>query len=287
MAGVRKGFIDHGPSVGKGGGLVNTLGEPGLDIFALTLSGISPMHRGMKKFVFGLKSRGTRVVFVLTMVVLCVSAFAAPVGAAEMREWQDQSGKFKVTAAFKEVNADHEVVMELEDGAIRPVAFDKLSAKDQAYVAKLAPESNLTPTAPANGASSKAPKRKSDAVSDEDVLLNDEKWDRWGWKVAVAGLLVLSIAGIVVLIDAFCESVGWGLACFIVPLANLVYIASHWHRPWASRAGMMMFLGVGLTAGAVFGLEQTKRVSEMLQAAAENPSDPFRALDSEPLSDPD
>ncbi len=224
----------------------------------------------------------------LTLVVaLWVSVFAGLSGAAEMREWQDRSGKFKVTASFKEVNADDEVVIELEDGAIRKVAFEKLSTRDQAYVSKMVPDAELTPVPSESGPGAKGPKRKSDVMAEEEEVTNDEKWEQWGWKVVAGGLLLLGIGSLVAVIDAFCESVGWGIASFLIPLFFLVYILAHRHRPWAARAGMLVFLGVALAVGTIFGLGQLNRVTDFVKAAAENPTDPFRAGDGEPFVIPD
>ena len=216
---------------------------------------------------------------IILMGLLVGSILARPAGGAEVREWQDLSGKFKVKASFKEVNDAGKVVIELEDGSVRNVVYEQLSAADQAYVAKLAPEENLVPVDETVRTGAGAPKRKSDVLAEKAEVTNDEKWEKWGWKAAVGGLLLLSIASIILLIDAFCVSVGWGIACFIVPFANIVYLVSHRHRPWCGRAGLMIFVGIGLSVGTVFGLGQAKRISETLKSAADNPEDPFGALE--------
>ncbi len=54
-----------------------------------------------------------------------------------------------------------------------------------------------------------------------------------GGIVALIGLLM-------VLVEAFKESVVWGLLCLFIPLVALVFVATHWRK---TRRGFFLWLG--------------------------------------------
>jgi hypothetical protein len=51
-----------------------------------------------------------------------------------------------------------------------------------------------------------------------------------GSVVVVIGLLLLLLGGIAFLVVAFRESVVWGLAVLVLPVASLVFLILHWSR---------------------------------------------------------
>ena len=57
------------------------------------------------------------------------------------------------------------------------------------------------------------------------------------------------VAGIVLLVIAFKESVPWGLGCLFLPLVSLVFVALHWDQSkyaflWNVGAGLLAVVGV-------------------------------------------
>jgi hypothetical protein len=72
----------------------------------------------------------------------------------------------------------------------------------------------------------------------------------------LVGFLVNAVCGVIILIQAFKVSVGWGLAVFFIPFAGLFFVLNHWEdtkKPFLAGVGaaVVMFLGflmVGKTA---------------------------------------
>ncbi|MCU0293646.1 MAG: hypothetical protein MUF10_16940 [Thermoanaerobaculaceae bacterium] len=62
--------------------------------------------------------------------------------------------------------------------------------------------------------------------------------------LAVAGALVATVGGIMLLVAAFQVSVGWGLLVLLVPFGNLVFIIKFWPR--TRQATFLQLAGVGL-----------------------------------------
>ena len=52
------------------------------------------------------------------------------------------------------------------------------------------------------------------------------------WWVIVVAVLIAKVGGIWLLVLAFQESVGWGLACLFVPIVGLYYVATRWEKCW-------------------------------------------------------
>ena len=59
-----------------------------------------------------------------------------------MREWTDRSGKYKTMARLADV-AGATVFLQRDDGQIKAVPFDRLSAADQSYVTEQCPVEQL------------------------------------------------------------------------------------------------------------------------------------------------
>src|ERR1700742_1588865 len=88
--------------------------------------------------------RQARVVWL--SLLLLVTWIAAP-AQAEFRTWKAAVGNFSIEAEFVELKANNIVRLQLKDGGTREVALDKLSAKDQEYVAaKITPSASPTPS---------------------------------------------------------------------------------------------------------------------------------------------
>lgn len=62
--------------------------------------------------------------------------------------------------------------------------------------------------------------------------------------LAVAGALVATVGGIMLLVAAFEVSVGWGLLVLLVPFGNLVFIIQFWPR--TRQATFLQLAGIGL-----------------------------------------
>jgi hypothetical protein len=70
----------------------------------------------------------------------------------------------------------------------------------------------------------------------------------------VLGIILAIVGGIMNLVFSFQESMLWGLAVFLVPLASLVFTIMFWGRPGVRKA---LFLGLGgllLMLGSLIGL---------------------------------
>lgn len=68
----------------------------------------------------------------------------------------------------------------------------------------------------------------------------------------LAGLLVSLVGGVMCLVAAFKEGIGWGLAYLFVPFAALVFVIMHWSE---TKKGFLLSLGGGalMVLGAVLG----------------------------------
>jgi hypothetical protein len=69
----------------------------------------------------------------------------------------------------------------------------------------------------------------------------------------VIGLIVSLTGGVWFLYEAFDESFLWGLACLLVPIAQLFFLAMHWrvaHKPFGlSVLGALIILLARLLVG--------------------------------------
>ena len=59
----------------------------------------------------------------------------------------------------------------------------------------------------------------------------------------VLGIILSVVGGIWLLITAFQESVGWGLACLLVPIVGLIFVFLHWEE---SKKPFLITLGGNL-----------------------------------------
>ena len=51
-----------------------------------------------------------------------------------------------------------------------------------------------------------------------------------GMALLVIGIIIGVVGGIWLLITAFQESVGWGVACLLLPIVSLIFVFLHWQE---------------------------------------------------------
>ena len=62
--------------------------------------------------------------------------------------------------------------------------------------------------------------------------------------LVILGGIVAVVGGLWLIIEIFKESVGWGLACLLIPIATLAFVAMHWEV--AKRPFLVYASGWGL-----------------------------------------
>jgi len=65
-----------------------------------------------------------------------------------------------------------------------------------------------------------------------------------GMILYVLGIIVAIGGGLWLLVEAFREGLGWGLACLLIPLVTLAFVFTHWDR--AQRPFLVQVAGWGL-----------------------------------------
>jgi hypothetical protein len=69
----------------------------------------------------------------------------------------------------------------------------------------------------------------------------------------VVGIILSVVGGIWLLITAFQESVGWGVACLLLPIVTLIFVFLHWEeskKPFLiSLAGNLLFIAAAAAKG--------------------------------------
>jgi len=63
-----------------------------------------------------------------------------------------------------------------------------------------------------------------------------------GIVLAIAGFLIALVGGIMFLMVAFEESVGWGLGCLFIPFVSLLFLIMYWDR--AAKPFLINLVGV-------------------------------------------
>lgn len=87
----------------------------------------------------------------------------------------------------------------------------------------------------------------------ETVTLTKELKDTsgFGFFLVVAGVIISAIAGIIILVEAFSQSVLWGIALLVFPITQLIFVGLHWQqtkKPFLSA----MFIGLPLMVAGSF-----------------------------------
>jgi FtsH-binding integral membrane protein len=70
-----------------------------------------------------------------------------------------------------------------------------------------------------------------------------------GMILLVIGLLISAVGSIWLLIEAFQESILWGLGCVLVPFIPLIFLVMHWSK--CAKPTMVMF---AVTVLAIIGV---------------------------------
>ena len=68
------------------------------------------------------------------------------------------------------------------------------------------------------------------------------------------GFLLSMAANVTNIVQAFQESVTWGLVVFFVPFAIFVFVVKFWQKKWVSRVFLMGLGGAFLSIGSMVGL---------------------------------
>jgi hypothetical protein len=197
--------------------------------------------------------RGISIFGLILAGGLAVAAYGQPVGLDSSRE--------DVVAHFGE-----------PEGTVRFGEEEVLSYRSvevqlrKGYVVKLMRLNDLplpvkkiaTPGKSAPAAIPKATRETLSAESDSSPAASFEKASpqKSGWTPAringtflvVSGILVSVGAGIWLLVQAFQIGLGWGLACLLLPVAQIVFVIKHW-----SEAGKPFLVSLGGAAVAVVG----------------------------------
>ncbi len=71
------------------------------------------------------------------------------------------------------------------------------------------------------------------------------------------GFLLSMAANVTNIVQAFQESVTWGLIVFFVPFAIFIFVTKFWQKQWISRVFLMSIGGAALSMGSVVGLIAT------------------------------
>ncbi len=70
----------------------------------------------------------------------------------------------------------------------------------------------------------------------------------------LVGFLLSMASNLTNVVQAFQESVTWGLVVFFVPFAIFVFVVKFWQKKWVSRVFLMGIGGALLSVGSVVGL---------------------------------
>jgi hypothetical protein len=71
-----------------------------------------------------------------------------------------------------------------------------------------------------------------------------------GWVLLILGGIVGFAGGLWLLIVAFQESIGWGLASLLIPFVALIFAITHW-----DKAGKPFLIGLAGNVVAIIGLQ--------------------------------
>jgi hypothetical protein len=111
-----------------------------------------------------------------------------------------------------------------------------------------------------------------------------------GMFLVIVGFLVNAVCGVVVLVQAFKTSVGWGLAVMFLPFAGLFFVLNHWEqtkKPFLGGLGgtAVMVLGIFMSASTTPSGNAGENVAERRTAqpqATEQPRATYASAASAP-----
>lgn len=64
--------------------------------------------------------------------------------------------------------------------------------------------------------------------------------------LTILGFVIMLIGGLWVLIEAFKESILWGLGCLFIPIVTLVFVIMHWDK--AGKPFLIQIVGMVIFA---------------------------------------
>jgi len=77
-----------------------------------------------------------------------------------------------------------------------------------------------------------------------------------GWTLFVFGWLFAVLGGLWIIVLGWQRNILWGVICFLVPLAQLVYVAAHWKESreafWLLVAGLVLIFFAALLGAPRF-----------------------------------
>ncbi len=89
--------------------------------------------------------------------------------------------------------------------------------------------------------------------------------------LVIGGGIVSFVGGIMIVIEAFKESVGWGLASLFVPFVFIVFAAQHWETCKKGFKIWAIGFGVCVVAGVLGGIVAASMVSEQMENMSVEP----------------
>ena len=83
--------------------------------------------------------------------------------------------------------------------------------------------------------------------------------------LTIIGFVIMLIGGIWLLIEAFRESILWGLGCLFIPIVTLIFVIMHWDKggkPFLIQVvGMVLFaVGGGFSSDKMSSLDRPRAV---------------------------
>ncbi len=84
----------------------------------------------------------------------------------------------------------------------------------------------------------------------------------------IVGAVLMLIGGLWLIIEAFKESILWGLGCIFIPIAGLIFVLMHWDK--AGKPFLIQVAGVALFAlGGGFSDHRTSSLDRPRAASAQ------------------
>lgn len=74
------------------------------------------------------------------------------------------------------------------------------------------------------------PPKPAAMVETETTTKNEKESSGFGLLLVVAGVIICGISSILILVEAFGESVLWGAALLLLPISQLFFVATHWQQ---------------------------------------------------------
>ena len=241
------------------------------------------------------------------MAIFCLSIFPAVSQEAkaetEVRTWTDITGQHTTQASFDRVEGEKVILQ--KDGEVIELEMSKLSAADQKYVkdyveafvgGNLEPDESATVHAEETdeGEAEEEPMvAEAEAEADESAQQGGEdsaaaEGQLSSWKrimenkgsifflIMLLGFGVTLLGSLLLLVGAFSESVGWGLAVMFLPFAGIVFIFSRWER--ARAAVICWLMGIVLVfVGGQLSSNHSDSTKEARDAFEEGAVDDFES----------